>query len=205
MVGYRRKGQITEKSLFNICSYHLCYGNILCCICLHYFLRNYQNLVVFYILSSQFYLRQFAFNTKNKKIFNIDLCQVFIILSTIIKIKKIKFYGSSIYLIKCFSGSNQVDCWNNLFPICNGVSYWSNSLLAYDLWRKENLQKRRWKLEIILLDCSNPYHIVINIGIIGVSNYLMASVSDAFFILLYTIEPILFESFLKCSDMSCIH
>jgi len=181
MVGYRRKGQITEKSLFNICSYHLYYSDLLCCICLHYFLKNYQNLVVFYILSSQFYLRQFAFNTKNKKIFNIDLCQVFIILSTIIKIKKIKFYGSSIYLIKCFSGSNQVDCWNNILPIRNGVSYCCNSLLAHDLWRKENLQKRRWKLEIILPDCSNPHHIVIRIGSIGISSYLIASGSDAFF------------------------
>jgi len=47
VVGYRRKGEKTEEDLFNICSCHLCYGNILCCICLHYFLRNYQNLVVF--------------------------------------------------------------------------------------------------------------------------------------------------------------
>jgi hypothetical protein len=60
-------------------------------------------------------------------------------------------------------------------------------------------------LEIVLLDCSNPYHIVICIGNIGISSYLIASVSDAFFILLYTIEPILFESLLECSDMSCIH
>jgi hypothetical protein len=60
-------------------------------------------------------------------------------------------------------------------------------------------------LEIVLLDCSNPYHIVICIGNIGISSYLIAFVSDAFFILLYTIEPILFESLLECSDMSCIH
>jgi len=122
------------------------------------------------------------------------------------KNQKIKVYGILSYLFECIFDSNQVDLCNSVILICNGVGYWSGVFLVYNLWWKENEQGRWCWLENVRFDCYSPYRIVTYIGIIWISDYLMASGSDAFFyIFLDTFEPILFESFLECRDMSCIY